>query len=245
MNLRIKLKKEGLQNIKKIDPILQEVSHHFTIKSKKYLDGYFVFHYGKNSVCHFRLKEIPDWKFGIWLNNKGYSIFGEHEALIGKFKPSRTPISEESAKDFIKDVSEIIKNPKSAFVESLCCDFNSEWTDEQINKEWDEFWQDKETEENYNYNAKKIVFDFLKSLPEKYDGILAVGVDDGNKKGWIRYPRYIVTLVVTDKSVLDDLEHLDKRVDEDDLKNSDYKFSIDYFSTTLKGINGCDYKFYK
>lgn len=31
-----------------------------------YLDGYFIFGMGTNSVVHFHVAECPGWKFGIW-----------------------------------------------------------------------------------------------------------------------------------------------------------------------------------
>lgn len=62
-------------------------------------NGYFLFDFGKNSVVHFKIKEIPYWLFGLWIlddkEKKEYTIqfFGEKEDWIDKFKPSRTSIS--------------------------------------------------------------------------------------------------------------------------------------------------------
>lgn len=72
----------------------------------EYLDGYFIFAYGTNSVVHFHIKEAPGWKFGIWWtpikskNKKGgymatyrkdrlaCEFFFQYEEEIDKFKPS-------------------------------------------------------------------------------------------------------------------------------------------------------------
>lgn len=72
----------------------------------EYLDGYFLYAFGTNSVVHFHIKEAPGWKFGIWWtpikskNKKGgymathrkdrlaCDIFFQYEEEIDKFKPS-------------------------------------------------------------------------------------------------------------------------------------------------------------
>ena len=106
-------------NKAKIDNILNQISINFTITDKIYDNGYFVFTFGQNTVCHFTLKETPLWKYGIWLDDKGFKIFGEHEWLIDKFKPSRTYLSyENDVKSFIKEVKAISKYPKLYFVDS-------------------------------------------------------------------------------------------------------------------------------
>lgn len=83
-----------------------------TFKNVKYLDGYFIFGMGDNSVVHFNLKETPGWKYGIWWNipkkyydkkSKKYilpdyiegTFFAQYEQNIDKFKPSASSICEE------------------------------------------------------------------------------------------------------------------------------------------------------
>lgn len=74
-----------------------------TILDIKYKSDYFVFNYGKDSICHFRIKELPDFLFAVW---KGSNVnldyygadFKDAELLfftqpiltIDKFKPSRS-----------------------------------------------------------------------------------------------------------------------------------------------------------
>ena len=71
-----------------------------------YLDGYFIFGHGTNSVVHFHVKEAPGWLFGIWWSpipteetkNKKKPIyktgqlfcelFFQFEEEIDKFKPA-------------------------------------------------------------------------------------------------------------------------------------------------------------
>lgn len=83
-------------NKKKILSILKNLKPEFKATSIRFGNGYFIFSIGKgkNTVCHFEFKQIPDWKWGIWNNGNGsLSFFGEHDLLIDKFKPSRTYVS--------------------------------------------------------------------------------------------------------------------------------------------------------
>lgn len=82
----------------------------FNITDVEYLDGYFIFGFGTNSVVHFKIKECPGWKFGIWwyepetyydktddgvIQEKKRKcivgeFFGQYETNIDKFKPSHS-----------------------------------------------------------------------------------------------------------------------------------------------------------
>lgn len=72
----------------------------FHISTKSFGDGYFIFDMGEDSVCHFFIKEIPNWKFGLWFTfskdeeskNQIISaeIFTRHTDDLDKFKPSRS-----------------------------------------------------------------------------------------------------------------------------------------------------------
>ena len=74
------------------------------ITDVEYLDGYFIFAHGTNSVIHFHIAECPGWKFGIWWNepknDEGHryvpgSFFAQYEEIIDKFKPSRSQFCRE------------------------------------------------------------------------------------------------------------------------------------------------------
>lgn len=54
-----------------------------------FLDGYFIFEFGKNSVCHFRMKGLPYILFGVWKTSSGFELFGEDYVHLDKFKPTR------------------------------------------------------------------------------------------------------------------------------------------------------------
>lgn len=72
-------------------------SQNYTIATKDYGSGYFIFDYGPNTVIHFRLKETPGWLYGVWwsfkVNKEGIisivgEFFAQYEEEIDKFKPS-------------------------------------------------------------------------------------------------------------------------------------------------------------
>lgn len=54
----------------------------------KFLDGYFIFDFGKNSVCHFRMKGLPYILFGVWKTSSGFDLFAEDSVHLDKFKPT-------------------------------------------------------------------------------------------------------------------------------------------------------------
>ena len=75
----------------------------FTVTDVEIGNGYFIFDLGQNSVVHFKIKEIPYWKFGLWIikdtekNEYTVQFFGDKIDWIDKFKPSRSTIT--SAED--------------------------------------------------------------------------------------------------------------------------------------------------
>ena len=93
---------------------INEVYHNYprykgievTFEDVNYLDGYFIFGFGTNSVVNFHIKETPGWLYGIWWSpipteeteNKKKKVyrtdvvncnfFMQYEEEIDKFKPS-------------------------------------------------------------------------------------------------------------------------------------------------------------
>jgi len=67
------------------------------IINEEYLDGYFIFGSGTNSVVHFHVKGCKNWKWGVWWSydpEKKYKqltgeLFCMHERYLDKFKPTR------------------------------------------------------------------------------------------------------------------------------------------------------------
>lgn len=93
----------------------KESSLDLHFKDIEYLDGYFIFGFGTNSVVHFHMKEAPGWLFGIWWSpiptketeneeedkQKYYKdklhcrFFFQFEKEIDKFKPTASTFSHE------------------------------------------------------------------------------------------------------------------------------------------------------
>ena len=89
---------------KKIFDALRKLGFHPT--DIEYLNGYFIFEYGKDTVVHFHLKECKGWKFGIWWRELDkdkqdktyklqYDFFAQFEKNIDKFKPAASTFVEE------------------------------------------------------------------------------------------------------------------------------------------------------
>lgn len=128
----------------------------FTVEDVVYLDGYFMFGRGTNSVVHFHIKETPGWLYGIWWSpvedkeasteeKKVYmtdrlhcDIFAQFEEEIDKFKPSASMVSDSfnfwldsksngSLWKFARDVLFIRDEPYLAFYRDIhFTDFNRE-----------------------------------------------------------------------------------------------------------------------
>lgn len=133
------LKKE-LKDYRKFD---------ITIEDVEYLDGYFIFGMGTNSVVHFHIKETPGWKYGIWwspvskqdsedpehpttyeTDRLHCSIFTQYEEEIDKFKPSASMVTDkfnvyldsssiDFAWDFAQDIKFIHDEPYLAFYREM------------------------------------------------------------------------------------------------------------------------------
>lgn len=90
-----------------------QINFDITVTDVEYLDGYFIFGKGTNSVVHFHIKETPGWKYGIWWSpvakseaaddeaNQEYftdrlrgELFAQYEEEIDKFKPSASMVAE-------------------------------------------------------------------------------------------------------------------------------------------------------
>jgi hypothetical protein len=176
----------------------QKTQVHF--EDIEYLDGYFIFASGTNSVVQFHIKECPGWKFAIWWHKPdeetGKFIRGEfftqYEETIDKFKPSRSELIEEINADtsdeepscscwnaallirFIRD------DPYLAFCRDYCgWNYNHEFhSREEARAEYDEWRLQEEDEKKYTEIIDEKVLSFVreKILPLFNDAVIA---DDG------------------------------------------------------------------
>ena len=95
------------RNRKFIDLIIRYIP--YTLKKRCFGSGYFIFSFDESSVSWFYLKEFPEWKFAIWLNEEHgkYEIFGQHINMIDKFKPSRSELCEDNVQSFVDELHKI------------------------------------------------------------------------------------------------------------------------------------------
>lgn len=143
-----------------------------TFDKVEYLDGYFIFGMGNNSVVHFKLKDTPGWKYGIWwsIPKKYYdkdtkkmtlpkyvngSFFAQYEENIDKFKPSASTIccdftivpgdSHSYLFEIAQNIKFIINEPYLAFCRDACYnDYNHEYLSRRKAKKIYKDWRKKE-----------------------------------------------------------------------------------------------------
>jgi hypothetical protein len=84
------------------DAVLKELEEYIGLHVKDIAEmpGYYVFEFNEHEIFHFTFKEIPDWKFAMWItwtNDKhdeyNIAFFGNNIYWIDKFKPTASPIS--------------------------------------------------------------------------------------------------------------------------------------------------------
>ncbi len=177
------------------DALKKECGLDITIEDVEYLDGYFIFGKGTNSVVHFHIKETPGWKYGIWWEpiekeDKDYytdrlhcKVFTQYEEEIDKFKPSASMVCEEfdiyfahpTANRiwmFASDIKFIHDEPYLAFYREMhYTDFNREYVSRAKAKAYFErhFKEKKLMEETKVLNDKEILDTLYEILKEDID----------------------------------------------------------------------------
>lgn len=143
MKKRIALKHKKQWFINNIIKPLRKRGYHFDYA--KFLDGYFIFSYGKYSVFHFILKELPDIKFGVWSFDNKIEVFAEYIPYIDKFKPSATTFDLENAEGVIIFV-EMFGKTKTSYHETLMGELKESFGDDYT---YEEFLKAKSEKELY------------------------------------------------------------------------------------------------
>lgn len=163
----------------------------FNFRDVEYLDGYFLFGMGTNSVVHFHIDECPGWKFGIWWgdkdeNNNSVSgeFFAQFEDTIDKFKPSASQycisitidLDDDnlwSLYDVRDEIKYIANEPYLAFCRDYCYwDYNREYhSREEAKAKYEKWMECHERKLQYTkiYNDKIIDYVQKRILP-KYNG---------------------------------------------------------------------------
>ena len=86
-----------------LDDLEKETKFH--IIDRKFGNVYFIFEYKDDSICHFKVKELPEYTFAIWsMNNVNkdywsleykeadFVLFAQATKFIDKFKPTRSAL---------------------------------------------------------------------------------------------------------------------------------------------------------
>lgn len=198
---------------KKIFAKLKELGFHPT--DIEYLNGYFIFEYGKDMVVHFHLKECKGWKFGIWWrevekeaqkkNHRfNYDFFAQYEENIDKFKPSASVLVEEDV-GFEEKSDDVLGYD----MEKICKFIKNHplrawYADRSFGKDvWDtppsfllfkfvkEQWFDNLYIEWRRNRIDKKYLKLLKAACE--ETLVGYKIMDGNHDGWQSYPRWHIT----------------------------------------------------
>lgn len=181
------------------------------------------------SIGHFKIKEFPEWKFGIWLtrNSDTFDIFGENTYMIDKFKPSRCALSFESIDTtyFQSELKLILKNTDKEWREYLRRAKNAK----QL--------EIKTREENFkvHLSVKNVITELNKEYSIEDD--VELRITNYNTKYTRCYPRYKIEIYCID-DVFNNKELLKKYLLDSYNKISNKK----YFSGDIRfGLD--DYQF--
>ena len=157
----------------------------------KFLDGYFIFGRGSNSVIHFRVKECPGWLFAIWWKTGAKDgdkkdviagdFFTQYEETIDKFKPSRSEMCVEITShlnvkkpycccdEAAKIINFIKHEPHLAFCRDYCgWDYNTEYhSREEAKEKYDKYKMREKNKAKYTkiFNERTLSFVRNKILP--------------------------------------------------------------------------------
>ena len=199
MNKRIREKIGKRKNLERHNALFEVLKENgFTVYDKIYLDGYFLWDFGKSAVVHFKVKEIKDYLFGIWLRKDGkYDIFADHEEFIDKFKPTRTEFYSNNVHQFVEKMKDVRDNYDYYLVNSYLS-YAEKDDKERIEFEINKFNQNMSQKKTDDMNDWKHTFNFFrKGIFEKIPEALAIGIMDTNVVfGGISDPRFDIVLQV-------------------------------------------------
>lgn len=145
------------------------------------------------SIGHFKIKEFPDWVFGIWLthNSDTFDIFGENVYMIDKFKPSRSTLS-------VTDDNTVVFENKLNIIKG------------RKNPDWNTYLENVELAKKTEDKKHKLNFKIYKSIKDEIDKInvycddaIELRIKDNNTKNYKCYPRYKIDMYC-DNNVLND-----------------------------------------
>lgn len=191
----------------------------------EFLDGYFIFAMGEDSVVHFHVKALKNWKFGIWINmdyeKQTIKCFAQHEQFIDKFKPSDSLFLETVSRyslcslienkdnarwvyyDIIKMIKHIKNNPRIALIQELNSSLyldNPLWKMYLNNKK--EVYDDKLykikkhiIEDTIPYGRNVLAIKLIKSMNLPLIKDITFRDLNNNDFGSIYFPRYEINVI--------------------------------------------------
>lgn len=211
---------------------LEENNVHF--EDVQFLDGYFIFGTGTNSVVNFKIKECPGWLFGIWWDVPSESksnyafidgeLFAQYEETIDKFKPSASHFCENisAPKDDERECLCFHAANMIAFIRDEPClafcrdyngwDYNEEYhTREEAENAYKEYIAWRENEAKYTEECDNRVLSFVK---EKIIPLFADAEIYDCGDGWS--PRYDVIAPLNKNKDIVHIEGCYSWFDDDD-----------------------------
>lgn len=214
-------------------------------------NGYYLFNFGDNTTCHFKMEGAKDWLFGIWAipeknGTISIDVFGEHEWYINKFKPTQTRLSE-SCKlkpdeqledlglkffDSIDTISQIVNYPVFGYMKYYWNGYRKNPIQMYI-RDWI-FYKIKYPIIEWKRNQfNKVLINIYKTyIKFRWEKYLSIDIYDSAQDDYKRWPRYDFNI------------RFKENVDEDiiyDIYHKLYKFkfydnnvSIDFYKHNAK-----------
>lgn len=181
-----------------------------------WVNAYFIFESKDDNIVHFTVKGLRGWKFAIWIypDNTDFaqiSIFTQHVNNIDKFKPSRSYFLVEYTMDDFKEEHKdgwfyqlqdmlkcIKKHPIMSYV-------NDDDRDDYPNYYYTiryisiRFYQAKVIVERFLKDWIPYIWTWSKVQMFKRNHIIQkVEIEDGNRGGFISYPRFSIFILFKD-----------------------------------------------
>ena len=221
------------------------------VKSKNIGNGYYLFNFGDNTVCHFKMEGAKDWLFGIWAipqedGSIKIDLFGEHEWYIDKFKPTQTRLSENGKLnpdeqledlglkffDSINNISQIAHYPVFGYIKHYWGGYRKNPVHMYIH-DWI-FYRIKYPIIEWKRNQfNKVLINIYKAyIKLRWGKYLSIDIYDSAQDDYKRWPRFDFNIRFkenTDEEIAHDIYH---KVDK--LKFYDNNVSIDFYEHNAK-----------
>lgn len=248
MNKRISRKRIKQYHQDVYNRIFNLLESGFTPVNKQYTDGYFVFVIGAgvNSVCHFEIKELPDWRFGIWIDeNEVVKLFGEHKHNLHKFKPYSTYFTvRNNVEKFMDTVKELHDNPHTHLLNTIFgYSYEHEFSKEELEVKMDDYytWIRDDTRERQltRREALKQIQDLLAN-----EHVVAIGVQDTYPTNMFTSSRYLLTLVFEKGLTFDKKKEISKQLNKEIATSNKSHRGIRAYEEEAKVANFLTYDFH-